>query len=240
MPKRLTALFLIGLCVGTVGTLFAVRIGWGTFFAWLPESTPGISQKSPQPQGQQPDFWEQISADASLSTVAVQSFSRGTLIRSGSAIVLSSDGLLVSTSDAIPAGASVYQVVFGDRVLRGKVVARDYLKNIALLKIEISGMTVSTLDHFQQYSSGREFVLTGKLIMVNQPQVFTQRAFLNYRSGETDILDTSFSLFLSGAKVVTADGSMAGMASLRNGKVSMISAALIDSFFKQYLQRLNS
>lgn len=182
-----------------------------------------------------PDAWEKIAADASLSTVAIQSFQGGALVRSGSGIILSSDGLVATTADVVPVGMSAYQVVFDDKVARGVVIARATAANLALIRVDASGLTVSALDRIDRPASGREFIITGKLVTLTGPAAFTQKALVNYTAGKTTVLDTARNTFISGGKIVNATGRVAGMAALRDGKVLMIPASDIDDFFKRSL-----
>src|SRR3989338_11350127 len=48
-----------------------------------------------------PDFWEKITSDQALSAVAVQSFKNGKVIKEGSGMIVSSDGMIITTFDVI-------------------------------------------------------------------------------------------------------------------------------------------
>src|SRR3989344_7732519 len=55
----------------------------------------GIGTPTPSPF----DFWQKIISEASLSTVAIESFQNGRIQKRASGIILSSDGLIVTTLD---------------------------------------------------------------------------------------------------------------------------------------------
>lgn len=193
------------------------------------------SQKADLPPVQS-DAWQKIAANEALSSVAVQLFQNNSLVKQGSGIVLSSDGLIATVPNLVPAGSFYYQVIYGDKVLRAAVLARDYKNNLALIKVQAQDLNVSGLDA-GDYQSGREFVLTGKFVNVSRAVTFSQRALINYALEKEILLDTAFNNFLNGAKVVDGNGKMAGMAYVRYGKVYLSSSSVIQDFLTNQLSK---
>ena len=109
------------------------------------------------------DFWQKIVSDHILSTVAVQSFKGGNIIREGSGIVVSSDGIIITTFDVI-SGADVLQVFHKDKILRAKVMRYDGFKNLALLKVNSADMDVTRFDRNYQFQPGQDMVVSGKMV----------------------------------------------------------------------------
>lgn len=184
-----------------------------------------------------PDFWEKISSDASLSSVAVQVFKDNRIVKSGSGIILSSDGLIVIPADLTYAG-SIYQILYEDKITKGVIVSFDIKRNLAIIKItnpEFS-LNVSDLNTGLNYQSGQDILITGKISDLTGTTVVAQKGIISSVSGSRIILDTPTNALLLGAKVLNSKGELAGMLYVRSGKSYIISSKDIDTFFREYLK----
>ena len=80
------------------------------------------------------DSWQKVVADAMVSTVLVQTFSENRLVRTGTGVVVSSDGLIITTSDVI--SGQIYQITADDKIFKAKLLTRQAAVGLALLKID--------------------------------------------------------------------------------------------------------
>ena len=192
-----------------------------------PTPTPVIS----------PDFWQKIVSDHVLNTVAIQSFKGDKIIREGSGMVISSDGIIITTFDVI-AGADVHQISYGDKILRAQLVRYDGFKNLALLKVPAIDMSVTRLERNHQLQPGQDVVVSGKVIKLSSSSTFAQRAMISYILSKDTIIDTEPSYFLSGSKVINNSGIVVGMVYLRKGTVRLITSEIMDDFVKNYFETL--
>ncbi len=183
------------------------------------------------------DFWQKIVSNHILSTVAIQSFKGGKIIREGSGIVISSDGVMLTTFDVV-AGADVYQVFHGDRILRAQLVRYDDFKNLALLKVAADDMSVTRLERSYQFQPGQDVVVSGKMVELFTPVVFAQKGMISYILSKGIIIDTKPSYFLSGSKVINNLGVVIGMSYLRSEVVRLITVEAMDDFVKSYFESL--
>ena len=191
----------------------------------------------PTPTTVTPDFWQKIVSDQNLSTVAVQSFKGGKIIREGSGIIISSDGIIVTTFDIV-SGSDILQIFHKDKILRAKLVKYSSFKNLAILKIESANLDVARLDTNYQFQSGQEVVISGKIIKLSSPAAFAQKGMVSYVFSKDILLDTESRYFLSGSKTTNTSGFIVGMAYLREGSVRLITAEAIDNFVKEYFASL--
>src|SRR3989344_7543153 len=129
---------LLGFIGGAVAWLLLLPLSGNA-----PEESAPIS--TPTPIVVSSDFWQKIASDHVLNTVAIQSFKSGKITREGTGMTISSDGIIITTFDVI-AGADVYQVLYGDKILRAQLVRYDGFKNLALLKVSATDMTVTRLE----------------------------------------------------------------------------------------------
>lgn len=195
------------------------------------------SALAPTPTIISPDFWQKIVSDHALSTVAIQSFRSGEIIREGSGIIISSDGVIITTFDVI-SNADTLQVFYKDKILRAQVVKYDSFKNLALIKPNVMNIDVARFDRNYQFQPGQDIIISGQLIELSNPIVFVQKGVISYVLSKNVILDTKPSYFLSGSRVISNSGIVIGMTYLRNKSVYLITAEMMDDFVKNYFESL--
>lgn len=247
MFKKYGIIFLIGFLGGVAGTMLPFFI----FPERLKEKLPGNLFTSSQDavleddknkilslplRSLTPDFWEKIVAESSLSAVAIQVFKDNKIARQGSGVILSSDGLVVATSDLILREAT-YQIVYEDKISRGSLVFWDFKRNLAMFKIQVSNLNISDINR-QTYKSGQDVLVTGKLVHLSKSTPVSQRGTISYILDERIVLDTNVNNFLNGTKAVNSAGELIGIAYLRSGKIYIIPSQDIDDFFKEYLEKI--
>lgn len=198
-------------------------------------STPdALISYSPAPA----DFWQKTVIEQSFNFAAIQSFKDSQLLRQGSGIFLSSDGLIGTTSDAVPASASIFQVLYEDKILRGKIVSRDYAKNLALIKVAGAvDFNVPEFDFSDNFQSGQELIIVGKFVNLSKPILFSQKTLINYILGKSIFIDAQPKNIFNGGALVNTGGRIIGMTFVRGGRVYSIGSATIDDFLKTHLNQ---
>lgn len=183
--------------------------------------------------------WQTIVSETSISTIGVQAFRDNKVYKQGSGLILSSDGLIVTTFDNMPVNASSSQIFYGDKIYKPTILARDYVKNLVLLKIGAENLTVSRLDQSDSIQSGEELIIVGSVPFISRPTIFSQRAVLSYSTDREIVLDSTMNYYISGAKVVNVRGEVLGLTQLRSGRVSVVKSQDIDLLLKNYLNKSN-
>ncbi|OGN09731.1 MAG: hypothetical protein A3J46_02745 [Candidatus Yanofskybacteria bacterium RIFCSPHIGHO2_02_FULL_41_11] len=233
--------FFYGFGGGIVALFLIFSLPWGGTIAFnlirgnLVEFLGTKPEPTPTPIITSDDFWQKIVSDHNLSTVAVQSFKNGKIIREGSGIVVSSDGIIITTFDII-SGTDVIQVFHQDKILRAQVVRYDSFKNLALLKVDNSNMDVSRLDSAYQFQSGKDVIISGRLVELSNAVVFAQRGIISHVLSKDIVLNTEPNYFLSGSKVINDSGIVVGMSYLRNESVRLIAAKTMGDFLRSYFE----
>ncbi len=183
------------------------------------------------------DYTLQLTNDASFSSIAIQTFQGDKMTRQGSGIIVSSDGLILTTTDVVY-GATVIQALLGDKIYKAQVVSANPAIDLALVKINgVSDLTISDIDNGFSFSSGQELLVTGKVSLLSKPEVFSQKANVNYTSDNSILLDTDINSFISGAKIISSAGKLAGMVFLRSGKAYAIQGQVLTDFLNRYLSK---
>ncbi len=222
MLKKYLPVFVVGI----LGGIFAFYL-ISHFHSYDNTKALSLPSFTPLPT----DSWQNIVANESFSSVAVQSFIGSELVRQSSGMVLSADGLIITTADAVVSGG-YYQVLADDKILKASMLAWDYGKNLAIFKVSAQDLNVADLDDLSILESGQELIITGKFVNLSKPIIFSQKAMINYVLDRDVVLDTVYNVFLNGAKVVDKNSRMVGMAYARSGKIHLIRSQTIGDFLK--------
>jgi len=100
----------------------------------------------------------------SPSVVMIQSYSGKKLLQEGSGFILTSDGLIVTAADLIPAKASQYLVSSANFSSPAQVQQRDMQNNLVLLKIDQPNLPVISMANLDELDLGERIILIGAQI----------------------------------------------------------------------------
>ena len=190
---------------------------------------------SPSPSSS-PSSHDGLTAEA---VVSVQAFLGPTLVRQGSGVSVSSDGLVLTNIAAAPygSGAYVYQVVLsrGD-VLRASRVAFDSVTGLVLLKIDGDSFDAVLFDETVSLSAGMQLEAIAADIQFVQFFVKRLPLWVAWSNGSRVELsmDRTLGGALHGARVVDQYGRSLGVFSW-TGRPTLIDAKKINRFIDTYL-----
>lgn len=161
---------------------------------------------------------------SSRAVVSVQSSGA----RRGSGLVVTSDGLILTRASLVPSGFSVS--VSLDQSLEkilAQVLKRDAVNNLALLKVEKSGLATAGFMNDGDLKPGMTLVLIARSdtgTIVNEGVV---------RSVAGDLIQSTMTetAASTGAAIFTVEGRVAGIAAITSsGSVTVIPASFLRSF----------
>ena len=150
------------------------------------------------------------------SLVAVQSFQNKRLIKQGTGFIMTSDGLIVTAADLVPAWATEYLVFRNDNFLTAQVIKIDLESNLALLKIEEANLSVASLANLEKTHLGQRIVLVGVELTKNSLNYFVNLGVI--RSINKEILKIN----------LTEENSLANGSPLINVKGQVLGLNLVD------------
>lgn len=157
------------------------------------------------------------------AVVGVRTQTRAGKILEGSGLVVTSDGLLVTLAELVPAGSAFTFFVDGDS-FAFQVLRRDLENNLALVKFEGTSFTTVGFADFEQLGLGERVFLVGGAGVVNEGTV---RAF-DENSIQTNIFEEEQ---LSGSPLFNIEGGFLGLITVdRQGKVSATPIPKIRTF----------
>lgn len=171
------------------------------------------------------------------SFVAVKSYQGGALIRFGSGIVFTQDGLIITSNQVVPTGATNYQVFAGDKILTANVVSRSALKNLALLKVSDNSLKPADFSG-DELKVGDIVFIIGKIVPFQKSELFANRAFVSLIDGQNNkiVLDGRYENYLSGAGLVSVDGHIRGLIYVDGGRIIALPSTFVEEFAKNYLK----
>jgi hypothetical protein len=184
------------------------------------------------------DYFSEAIKKVGPNVVAIQSFSGGQLVRSGSGIVLTQDGLLATTNSVVPENADVFQVFSGGKVYKAKVVFRDYDKNIAIISVPDASFQVAKFKP-DPPDLGRQLLIFSKQVSFSKENPFVEEVLVSRTDEEnsTFFISAAYNYQLFGSALTDGEGTVLGMVDFRNQKPVVIFSKLIEEALNNYLAR---
>ena len=173
------------------------------------------------------------------SIVAIQSFSGGALIRYGSGIILTQDGLIATLNSVVPVGPSVMQVTNSGKISKAKVVFRDYSKNIAIISITVENNLQVARLRYELPGLGQKLLVFAEMVDFNEDKPLVEEALVSQVDSKNGQLKLSFTYEPSfyGAAVVDNDGIVFGLLDFRNQKPIVIMSKTLNDTLNAYLTK---
>ncbi len=135
----------------------------------------------------------------------------------GSGVIVSSDGLILTTAHVIREVDNVFVALFDGRVSEAEIIGTDPATDLAVLKIELDGLPAATFDTERQYRPGDVVLAIGNAFGLNHTVTSgiisaTGRADLNILLFEDFIqTDAAINSGNSGGALINVDGEVIGI-----------------------------
>lgn len=171
------------------------------------------------------------------SVVAIKSYQGGNLMRFGSGVVVTQDGLILTINQVVPPEATDYQVFSGDKILKGIIVERSARNNLALLKITDDSLRPANFDD-KVLDPGTAVLILGKTALLQQIQTFVNRLWVSTFDSRSKrlVLDGRYENYLSGAGLIGKDGSFKGIVYIDGTGILALPSNLVEDFVNNYLK----
>lgn len=194
------------------------------------------------------DIFVEAVKKAAPSVVSVQAFRGGQMIRSGSGIILTQDGLIVTLTGLVPVEAEVVQIVGGGgspqsgeagQIWRGKVEKRDYRSGVALVSVSVaSGLAVARMNtDLPAVASG--LLALGKTFRLGAENILVEDALVSWIDERAKSFGISavFNNQLYGAALIDGNGSVLGLVNFVNQKSAVVLSNQIQSALEEYFNK---
>jgi hypothetical protein len=236
--KKILVMAAAGVAGGLIGSLFILPITIRTNFLNTADILTKVASQQPKNTQNEPkinpvsssDYSEAIS-NVSPSVVAVQSFLGGELLRSGSGIMLTQDGLAATLNSLVPANADFFQIKINGGIYKAKVVFRSFKSNVALVSIAgADDYQVASLE-MNLPKLGQHLLIFAKSESVNKDLPLVEETLVS----QLDDSGQQFKILLApdqefyGASVVNDSGSILGLIDFQNQKPVIIGSTNINA-----------
>lgn len=238
--KRFIPTFLVGLAGVVVGSLLLPFLfnknyldsntGLGAFIA--PQTVINRIEEKVTLSTREALFARALDAGYK-SIVAVESFSGGKLVRYGSGLILTQDGLVLTLNSIVPTSADFYQVFVGGKIDKSRVVSRDYQNNLALVELTEKG-TVPINFSSKELSLGTELIILGRSVNLAGVNNFSLPAFVFQKTANQDKILVEYEETTYGGIIFDQDGKVVGILDWLANKPKIISSSVIQKFFNDY------
>ena len=170
------------------------------------------------------------------SIVAVKSYQGGKVIRYGSGVAVTQDGLILTVNQVVPPEATGYQVFVGDRILKAAVVYRGNLRNLALLKVSDDSLKPADFNE-EELKPGKSGFIIGKLNLLQKTELFVNKSFVNLVDSQNKKikLDGKYEDYLSGSAFIS-NGVFRGIVYIDGRSIITLPSAFVGEFIKSYLK----
>ena len=167
---------------------------------------------------------------AGKTAVAVKSKTKGGAVLEGSGLIVTNDGFLVTLADLAPQGSNFAFYVDG-RWPEYQVLKRDFKNNLALVRVESSGLHTAGFADMEKIKLGERVFLAGFDFASTTPQLMVNEGIIkifNENLIQTNIIETSLT---SGSPLFNIEGNVVGLSFVdEQGGVSAIPVSKIREF----------
>lgn len=175
--------------------------------------------------------------ESSGNIVLIQAFRSGQILRYGSGALLTRN-ILVTTGNVVPSIADTFQIYVGDKIVRGKVVKRDFRNNLALVEIPETDRPIADFSS-SDLKIGEINYIVGKYLAINEVMLFSQQAMVSRIDDNFVTLDSSYENDLSGSVLIDKEGRTKGIIFIDGSRVKAVKSEVIKKFFESYSKEIN-
>jgi|TARA_Y100000031_G_scaffold69444_1_gene77169 S1-C subfamily serine protease len=166
--------------------------------------------------------------------VAVHAYQGKRTINQATGLIVTSDGLIVTASDAVSIMADQYLVFRNGDIVDAQVIKRDSENNLALLRIEQNNLPVVSLTDLEDLHLGQRVILIGMELIDSSLNRFVNLGVI--RSINQGVLKLNLeenNILANGGPLVNIKGEVIGLNLInQKGLFKIISADKIKEFIE--------
>ena len=226
MMKNLFKIIVI-LAIGAVGGLFAGQFSW-------PESQLA-SISNPVIETKQIIIQENVALQDCVekvkkSIVGIKTKTKEGKIISGSGLVATSDGLIVTLAELVPSKGEFVFFVDG-KTSNWQILKRDVKSNLALVKVDLNNLTTVGFSDLDKTKLGQRVFLSGVILSNTKPLLAVNEGIIKFFTSEYIRTNMNEKKTLSGSALFDIEGELLGLNTIDiEGKVTAIPITKIKTF----------
>ncbi len=189
----------------------------------------------------QSDYFSEAVTRVKNSVVAIQSFNQGQLIRTGSGIIMTQDGLIFTLNNIVPPEATITQVINSNKVETARVVFRNYKTNIAIISVVDSDLRVISLNN-NLPELAQNLMIFSKVIDFGKDQALINEVLVSQVNEDkgTFKITSPYDQNIFGSALINNNGDLLGMVDFKNLKTTIVSAQEITNDLNTYLAKIKN
>ena len=229
---KLIAIFIIGI----VGGIFADQILWPyfiekpLFYEYGLEQTPMYVTEVKEITIEENTALQDIVGQVKNTIVGIRTNTKEVNVFSGSGLITTSDGLMVTLANVLPKGAAP-TFFLNEKWPAYQILKRDLKNNLALVKLEESNLATVNFADSKKIKLGERVFLIGTVLENGVVKKIINDGTI--RSISEDLIETNIieENFLQGSPLFNIQGEVIGLSIINsNGKVSTIPVSKIRDF----------
>lgn len=235
MAKKILKILFI-FVVGIAGGIFADQILWPylierpLFYQYRLDQPPVLVTERKEVYIQENAALKEAIEKVDNSVVAVKTKTKTGKALEGSGLVLTSDGMMVTLAELVPQDSTFSFFVEGN-MASFQILKRDLKENLALVKIEKSGLATVGFFNYDQLKLGERVFLVGAVFEAGKIKDSVNEGIVksfNQELIETNIYESSLA---AGSPLFDIEGNLLGISTIeKDGRVSAIPVSKIRQF----------
>ncbi len=184
----------------------------------------------------QAEYYTKAINEIKKSVVSVQSFSNSKLIRTGSGIVVTQDGLIITLNSLVPVEANVYQVSLNSKKFNAKVLSRNQPLNLAVISIPESNLNVTKIKK-ELPELGKNVLAFAMTLDLGKTNSYVVKTIISQIVDEQKQIKVPLALdqSLFGSALVDEEGALLGLVEFRGFANNVMSSQVIEEYLNKYL-----
>lgn len=184
------------------------------------------------------DYFTEALAKVKNSVVAVESFSQNRLVRTGSGVIVTQDGLIFTVNSVVPIDATIIQVISSGKLIPARVVYRNPADNVAIISVPENNLQVVRLED-ELPEIAKNILILSKSIEFGKDQILITSALISQinEGNETFKISLPYDQNLFGSALIDNQGRILGMLDFKGLKPVVISVEEITDDLNAYLAK---
>lgn len=225
--------------IGTVGGIFADQILWPYFIErpfflkYKLEQTPVYVTEKKEITNyiQENVALREIAEKVSGTVIGVKTKVQNGATLEGSGLIVTNDGFLITLADLVPQGSD-FAFYIDSKWPEYQILKRDLKNNLALIKVDISGLHTAGFADLERIKLGERVFLSGfNFSSSTAPQLMVNEGII--KIFDKDIIQTNIfeTTLINGSPLFDIEGNVVGLSFVgSDNRVAVIPSAKISQF----------
>ncbi len=216
MKKRFFKIIAVFL-IGVLGGIFADQVLLPYFYKNNPNQRPVYINETKEIKIQENVVLTEAVEKVKNLVVGIKATKKSGAVITGSGLIISSDGLMVTLVSLAPSGAEV-SLYLEDKKVTGQVLKRDIQENLALIKISESNLPTAGFGDFNSVKLGQRVFLMAAVFENDETNKLVNEGVVKIINKDYIKTNISESYSVLGSTLFDINGNILGLNFINNKK----------------------